>query len=265
MEQKGAPQVITFSRGRARIGVVVPVSNCNLEPDMTMMRPSGVSLHFMRAGGYDLDRVPDSDQMRKFAEAGLEEVIAGLATARVDFVLYGCTSATLAHGLDFDRDFEARITHLAGVRAVTAAGALVEALTDLGVSKVGSCSPYTRRLNAEGAAFLEEAGFEVVSQAYVGEDLGNYGQSDMTPEAVFRLGLEADRADAEAVVLSCTDMRALEAIATLEEALQKPVVTSNQALMYVARKRLDLVDEANPVPGALGGARPAPGVQPPAK
>ena len=157
----------TESRGRARIGVVVPVSNSNLEPDMTMMRPSGVSLHFMRAGGYDLDRIPDSDQMRKFAEAALEEVIVGLAAARVDFVLYGCTSATLAHGLDFDRDFEARIAHLAGVGAVTAAGALVEALGDLGVSKVGLCSPYTRRLNAEGAAFLNQAGFEVVDHFLV--------------------------------------------------------------------------------------------------
>jgi maleate cis-trans isomerase len=76
----------------------------------------------------------------------------------------------------------------------------------------------------------------------------------MSPEEVFRLGTEADRADAEAVVLSCTDMRAVEAIAALEEALQKPVVTSNQALMYVARKRLKLADEANPVPGALGAA-----------
>ena len=50
----------TDSRGRARIGLVVPVSNSNLEPDMTMMRPGGVSLHVMRAGGYDLEEVPDS-------------------------------------------------------------------------------------------------------------------------------------------------------------------------------------------------------------
>jgi len=57
------------SRGRARIGVVVPFSNTNLEPDMMMLRPLGVSLHFARANGYDLDEVPDSNQMRKFALA----------------------------------------------------------------------------------------------------------------------------------------------------------------------------------------------------
>ena len=30
------------SRGRARIGVVVPMSNSNLEPDLTLLRPDGV-------------------------------------------------------------------------------------------------------------------------------------------------------------------------------------------------------------------------------
>ena len=63
------------SRGRARLGIVVPFSNTNLEPDMQMLRPSGVSLHFARAGGYDLDEVPDSNQMRQFALASLEEVV----------------------------------------------------------------------------------------------------------------------------------------------------------------------------------------------
>ena len=67
------------SRGRARLGIVVPMSNTNLEPDMVMLRPPGVSLHFMRAGGYDLDAVPDSEQMRKFAMASLDEVVGAVA------------------------------------------------------------------------------------------------------------------------------------------------------------------------------------------
>ena len=39
------------TRGLARLGIVVPVSNTNLEPDMMMLAPAGVSLHFTRAGG----------------------------------------------------------------------------------------------------------------------------------------------------------------------------------------------------------------------
>ena len=87
---------------------------------------------------------------------------------------------------------------------------------------------------------LTKAGLEVVATTYVGEDLGNYGQSDLTPEAVFDLGLRADHLQAEGLVLSCTDMRSVEVIEALEAALGKPVVTSNQALMYCAIKGLGL-------------------------
>ena len=236
------------SRGRGRIGVVVPVSNTNLEPDMVLLRPQGVSVHFARAGGYDIDRIPDSDQMRQFAETSLDEVVDGLRAALADMILYG-TSATLSSGPTFDQAFQARIETRAGKPAITAAGAVVEALRDLAVTKLGFCSPYTRQLNAEAAAFLGKCGLEVVNDGYVGEDLGNYGQSALTPQDVFELGLRADAPDAQAIVLSCTDMRAVETIEALESALGKPVVTSNQALMHAAIKRLGLQDR---VPGALG-------------
>ncbi|MEM7122119.1 MAG: aspartate/glutamate racemase family protein [Pseudomonadota bacterium] len=237
------------SRGVARLGVVVPVSNTNLEPDMVMLRPDGVSLHFARAGGYDIDEVPDSEQMRKFADATLDEVVDGLKAALADMIVYGCTSATLSHGPAYDRAFVERIEARAGVPATTAASAVVEAARDLGVTKVGFCSPYTEQLNAEAAAFLGACGIEVVSDAYVGEDLGNYGQSALTPDDVLTLACRADSAGAEAIVLSCTDMRAVEAIDALEARLQKPVITSNQALVHTARKHLGLEGR---VPGALG-------------
>lgn len=228
------------SRGRARIGIVVPFSNTNLEPDLMMLRPPGVSLHFARAGGYELNAVPDSDQMRGFALASLDEVIGSLAAARPHLILYGCTSATLAHGHKFDREFAERIRASAGVPAVTAAGALVEALQAQVIKRIAFCSPYVERLNREAIAFLSAAGVETVSSAYVGTDLGNYGQGELTPEQVFELGVRADSAQAQALVLSCTDMRAVEVIDRLEAALGKPVVTSNQALMRSARLRLGL-------------------------
>lgn len=239
------------SRGRARLGIVVPMSNINLEPDMVLLRPPGVSLHFGRAGGYDLDQVPDSDQMRNFAEASLDEVLALLLPARPDVLLYGCTSATLAQGPDYDSAFAAKLSKRAGVPAVTAAGAVVEALKDLGLERVGFASPYTEALNEEAARFLTESGIEVGAKAYVGEDLGNYGQGALQPEAVYQLGLGADHDRAEGLVLSCTDLRAVEVIEDLEAAIGKPVVTSNQALMYAALKRLNLDAEAAPLPGRL--------------
>ena len=113
------------TRGRARIAVVVPFSNTNLEPDMTMLCPPGVSVHFARAGGYVLDAIPDEHQMRSYSDAPFEEVVDSLLGCRPDVLLYGCTSATLARGPEFDAEFRRRIEAHGAVLVVTAASAVV--------------------------------------------------------------------------------------------------------------------------------------------
>ena len=65
------------------------------------------------------------------------------------------------------------------------------------------------------------------------------------------LAREADRELAEAIVLSCTDMRAAEAAPAIEASLGKPVVTSNQAMMHAALKRIGV----SPRECALRGQR----------
>lgn len=245
------------SRGLARIGVITPYSNTNLEADLALLRPPGVSFHVARAGGYDLDGVPDSDEMRRFARAGLRDVLDLIMAARPDILLYGCTSATLASGPAMDRDFSLAIEAEAGVPAVTAAGALVSALEELDARRIAFASPYTRTLNLEGAAFLTDAGFEVINTVDVGRDLGSYGQSDLSPAEVLELGLKASHADADAIVLSCTDLRAVEIIDELERRTGRAVVTSNQAMVHAALVRLGLPSR---VPGCLA-QRVSPGAR----
>ena len=237
---------MTGSRGRARIGVLVPFTNSNLEPDMQLMRPDGVSIHFARLGGYDEDAIPDDTQMADLGNAPLDEPLRLLAGVRPDVMVYGCTSATLTHGPSFDRDLAARIAEQSGARTVTAAGALVHALKVLGASRIGFASPYVGAINRQAVSFLADCGVETVSLAEVEGELDNAGQGALTPDEVFELGRRADSADAEAIVLSCTDMRSVEVIGRLEKELGKPVVTSNQAMMYQAMQALDLATAGHP-------------------
>ena len=116
------------------------------------------------------------------------------------------------------------------------------ALKALEVVRIGFASPYVPSLNDRAIGFLADAGFSTVARAEVGNALGNEGQGALTPEEVFDLGLRADSADAQAIVLSCTDMRAVETIDGLEQLLGKPVVTSNQAMMFQTLKMLGLMD-----------------------
>jgi len=55
-------------------------------------------------------------------------------------------------------------------------------------------------------------------------------QGAMTPDDVFELASAANHDDAEAIVLSCTDLRAVEATQRIEAELQRPVVAVNQAM-----------------------------------
>lgn len=238
--------MLTASRGRARIGVLVPYSNTNLEADLAILRPSGVSLHFARLGGYDLDAVPDDEQMAGLGAASLDEPLRLIAGARPNIILYGCTSATLTHGLRFDRELATRIRSGTGVATVTAAGALLHALKTLGAGKIGFASPYVGAINEQAIAFFAQAGIETLTCADIGRALDNYGQGELTPDQVFELGKRADHPEAAAIVLSCTDMRSIETIDRLEAALRKPVVASNQAMLFAAMAELGIgIDEVD--------------------
>lgn len=232
--------LISPSRGRARIGVLVPFTNVNMEADLNLMRPDGVSFHFTRMGGYDVNEVPNAEQMAGLGTSALDDPLELLTGARLDLIMYGCTSATLSHGTRFDHDLALKIRAISGALSVTAAGALVFALKALAAKNIAFASPYTPDINKAAIVFLIESGFVIHSTASISEELGNYGQAELTPDDVFKLGMRAVRSGADALVLSCTEMRSVETIERLETELNLPIVTSNQAMLYQAMNLLDL-------------------------
>ena len=233
-------EMILANQRRRRIGVIVPSSNTNAEPDLQMLAPAGLTLHCTRSGGYDVEAIPDSSEMRRFARQSLDQQLQLLVDGRVELIAYACTSATLSDGPEFDAGFCAEITAKTGLPAVTTAGALIEAMRDLKARRVAFTSPYVARLNEEAIEFIRQCGIEVVNQLDFERELSSLEQNRLTPADAWRMGLAADHPDADLLVISCTDYRALEAVGALEQALEKPVVTSNSALMYVCLKRLGL-------------------------
>ncbi len=235
-----------MSRGHGRFGILVPFTNTNLEPDMALMRPDGVSLHFARIGGYEEDKIPDEKQMQSLGTADLDEPLNLLMGVKPDVVFYGCTSATLTHGPEFDHLLAQKIKSQSGAETVTAAGALLNALTTFQADQIGFASPYVEAINDMAIGFLAKSGVTTVARSELDVVLDNKGQGALEPDAVFELGLKADHPQAQVLVLSCTDMRSVEVIARLEAAVKKPVITSNQAMLYQA---LQLLDYNEPITG----------------
>ena len=61
-----------------------------------------------------------------------------------------------------------------------------------------------------------------------------YGQGNLLPDQVCNLARKANSEHSQAIVLSCTDMRAVETVDKLESELNKPIITSNQAMLFSA-------------------------------
>lgn len=215
-----------------RIGVLVPFTNTNIEADMIRMCPEGASIHFTRMGGYDLAKIPDSDQMTAMGETNISEPLRLIAAASPDVIFYGCTSATMAQGVNFDERLKTSIAATTGAFCITAAGALIEALSALKVTKIGFASPYVRNVNDLAIKFLSDAGFQTVARSELEKSLNSTEQGALTPDEVYTLAVQADSPETEAIVLSCTDLKAVDVVERLEAKTGKPVVTSNQAMMF---------------------------------
>ncbi|MCA0906877.1 Asp/Glu racemase [Ruegeria marisrubri] len=241
---------MTETRTAAKIGVLVPFTNTNLEPDMEMLRPPNTTIHFQRMGGYDVDEIPGSDQMAGLGASDISHDLRMISGVRPDVVLYGCTSATLTHGPSFDAELAQQIKSESGALSLTAAGSLIAAIKALGATKVGFSSPYLGEINAQAMDFMAQNGIETVRCADVGRKLGNYGQGELTPDEVYELACQADHPQAQAIILSCTDMRSVEAIDRIEATLGKAVVTSNQAMMFCLVRALNL-PRHDALPGRL--------------
>jgi maleate isomerase len=237
-------------REGVRIGVLVPFTNTNLEPDMMMMRPRGATLHFHRLGNYDADKIPGAAQMAGLGASDISQDLRLICGVRPNVVLYGCTSATLTHGSNFDKDLADRIKADSNALSLTAAGCLIEALNALDITRVGFASPYVGEINRLATRFLKSRQITTVECADIGRELGNYGQGALSPDEVTELACRADHPDAEALVLSCTDMRSVEVIERIESLTGKPVITSNQAMMFCLTRALALPWHNN-TPGQL--------------
>ena len=238
------------TRGTVRIGVLVPFTNTNLESEMILMCPSEATMHFQRIGGYDADAVPSSDQMAGFGMSSMNHDVRMIAGVKPNAILLGCTSATLTHGPTFDAELTKKIAMQSGSIALTAAGCLVAAIRTISATKIGFASPYTRDLNKHAESYLRENAIETVSRAEIGRELDNWDQGELTPEEVFDLAMHANSDEAQAIVLSCTDLRTIDAIPKIEEKLGKPVISSNQAMMYCAMAKLRLKKRSG-LPGRL--------------
>ncbi len=233
---------------RAKIGLIVPPTNTVNEAEWLRVMPDGVTFHTVRMPIH-LDHA--SEAGRRALVADITARVQELAEARVDVVAYACTAGSMVN----PRNVLAREVEAAtGVPLVTTAASIVDALDDLGASRVSIATPYHDVLNQHEAAFLKANGIETLAIAGLG--LGANGPVDypliaQTPLERIEAHVRAAFVQgSQACLITCTDFPTLPILLRLEADLGVPVVTSNQATLWAALRSAGITDRIEPL-GAL--------------
>ncbi|WP_210092271.1 aspartate/glutamate racemase family protein [Ruegeria sp. HKCCSP346] len=189
-------------------------------------------------------RIPSGIEVTPESLAEMEEALpaaAGLLPSARPFevVGYGCTSASSVIG---SKRVEELVKQSCNTKEVTnPLRAATACAADLGVSRFALLSPYIEEVNVPLRAAFSENGITM-------DVFGTFGQAEEAKvarisvqsviEAATKLGSDPS---VEAVFLSCTNLRTIEAIPEIRKRIGKPVLSSNQSLAW-HMCRLNLAD-----------------------
>lgn len=223
-----------------RVGVIIPSLNVVVEDDFRRELPGNVGLHVSRVRlGKTAGRVTQAALL----EAGRDAVAQStfLADAGVDAIAFNCTGASLSDGPAGAHRLRDEIAAATKTPSTTTILSVVRALRASGLRRIVHVCPFTPEFGADEAAFLRAEGFELVASRGLNFTDARVA-AKLSPRQICDIAMELDHADAEGLFLACANVRAMEATAELQQRLRKPVVTSNQAVLW---DLLDMLGDSN--------------------
>jgi maleate cis-trans isomerase len=201
-------------------------------PRIEQLLGSDVRLQLVHTDiGEDAHRVDALREMGSPARlaAGVEE----LRLSGAEAVVWACTSGSFVYGWEGAHEQVRALARAAGLPASSTSFAFAHAVREIGARRVAIAATYPQDVADLFAAFLREAGVEVVSTRASGivtaAEVGTWGEAEIL--AVARAG---DRPDADVVLLPDTALHTAAHLPALEKALSKPVLTANQVTVWEA-------------------------------
>jgi len=148
---------------------------------------------------------------------------------RLDVMAFGCTSGSMAIGPE--RVAAAVHRSRPGIPVTDPVSAALKGLKTLGARRIAVLTPYPDSVNRVVGDYVERHGFEIADRASFKQP-DDPGIARVPPEAIYHAGVALGRRRVEALFISCTALRCSPVIERIEQAIGKPVVTSNQALAW---------------------------------
>ena len=212
---------------RGLAGLLTPQANTTVEPEMAILTPPG---HAFLNGRLMSGKPTIPERLKDYFDH-YGDAVAQFANAPVDAIGFACTGASYLAGVEAEDALLERLREKTGVPVMTAATAVVDALSALGVDRIALLSPYDEALDAVSAAYWSARGFTVV------ERLSAYQASDAFHPIYSMAGDGAERqleriaqTDADAIVMLGTGMPTLELIARHSGAIDAALMSCMSCL-----------------------------------
>jgi maleate cis-trans isomerase len=157
-----------------------------------------------------------------------------LADCAPDLIVFHCTDTSMSQGPQGEGKILDIVRDATGIGAVATSRLVLEALQALGLKRVALLTPY--KSNKSIIDYLNAAGVAVVRDVALKLEPLDFGT--ITPAQWAALAQENDGPDVDGIFLSCTNTTQIDAIADIEARLGKPVVNSNQAVLWGCLRKL---------------------------
>ncbi len=180
-----------------------------------------------------ISRIPSGDELTADSIANMKAELPRAArllprAARFDAVGYGCTSGTTLIGA---KAVASMVRQGVDTPVVTdPLSAALAALRSFGVQRLGLVTPYIETVAKPVINAFAVAGISVGQTVTFGEEV-EARVARIDPASIMAAA-RAVSDGAEAIFLSCTNLRTLDIIDTLEAELGIPVLSSNQVLAW---------------------------------
>jgi len=221
---------------RARLGFIIPSSNRMVEPQMMRFAPKGVQPHFIRIGMTNHHKRPLPELMPRILGA-----VELLMDSKCDIIVFQCTGTSMSGGVEADKHVVSEISRAAKRPAISTAQAVTAALAALDAKRLVFISETEQKGHDQKLKYLREAGYELVADkaaCLAGTD----AYCTTPPQFWYDLAVSLKNDRAQAYFLSCANIHAIDVIEDLEQALNRPVVTSNQAALWCALRTIGIND-----------------------
>ena len=207
-------------------GLIALDGDQTIERDFINMKPEEVSFYTTRVL-YAEENTLENLKTMGARLSGAASLI--LPTEKLDCIAYGCTSATVALGYDeVARQINQSRPDTPVVTPMTAA---FMAFEHLGISRLSLLTPYHQNVSDLMAGYVIDHGYSVLnSHSFLLQNSSDLQRLSL--DSILAGAKETCHKDADALFIACTGIRALELVELLEEALQKPVLTSNQCMFW---------------------------------